>query len=267
MQQLTVEALEALTLTVGSHSSRTDGVCAMEAVAWLAGEPHSDHPKCVSPCIGAFLRKWNDVTDEAGRQILKPYLPKVVGTVGKQSDETRRAWMLTDWLVRVHAPTWLDLAGLTEPTQSLRSLPEITSASLAKAAQPTINEARTNSAAAARVARAAALAASGVAGAAAAWAAAADASCYAARAARDAAWDAEAAARAAAWAAEAAARDAAAIVASCYAAWDATGRKSYGRGYQAAYAVAQEKLKPTEVSLQASALELLDRLITVTSGA
>ena len=39
-----------------NHKAREDGMCALEAVAWLAGEPHTDHPKCVSQVIGAFVR-------------------------------------------------------------------------------------------------------------------------------------------------------------------------------------------------------------------
>ena len=48
--------LDTITLDSGSHDRRTDGVCVMEAVAWWAGEDHSDRPECVSPVIGAFLR-------------------------------------------------------------------------------------------------------------------------------------------------------------------------------------------------------------------
>jgi hypothetical protein len=35
-----------LILKQGSHTAREYGMCAMEAVAWLAGEPHSDTPTC-----------------------------------------------------------------------------------------------------------------------------------------------------------------------------------------------------------------------------
>ncbi len=52
--------LDGISLKHGMHDSRQDGVCALEAVAWIAGEPHSDHPKCACPVLSDFLRKWND---------------------------------------------------------------------------------------------------------------------------------------------------------------------------------------------------------------
>lgn len=57
----------------GAHTSREQGVCAMEAAAWLAGEPHSDQPQCACPVIAAFVIAWNDAlpTDEDRNRILK----------------------------------------------------------------------------------------------------------------------------------------------------------------------------------------------------
>jgi hypothetical protein len=54
------DRLNALVLKHGSHKSPDTGMCAMEAVAWLAGERHSDKPQCVCPVIASFLRTWND---------------------------------------------------------------------------------------------------------------------------------------------------------------------------------------------------------------
>ena len=39
----------------GSHKSGNE-MCAMEAVAFVAGEAWSDHPACASEVIGSFLR-------------------------------------------------------------------------------------------------------------------------------------------------------------------------------------------------------------------
>ena len=36
--------IEQLPIRRGSHPDRADGLCAMEMVAWLAGEAHSDGP-------------------------------------------------------------------------------------------------------------------------------------------------------------------------------------------------------------------------------
>jgi len=178
--------LDQLTLAKGAHDPGGDAMCVMEAAAFIAGEPWSDHPECVSPVIGAFLRSWNDVLDDDARQQLKPYARKVIGTRGSEADEVRRAWMATDWLVRVQTPAWLRLAGLSEQAELLAGMGELTAESC-PSIMPALEAARSAAAAAG----------------AAAWAAAWDAARAAARAAaRDAA---RAAARDAA---RAAARDA-----------------------------------------------------------
>ena len=59
--------LDKITLDTGGHSDFEAGVCVMEAVAWVAGEPHSDHPQCASPVMTAFLTRWNDRMCEVGR--------------------------------------------------------------------------------------------------------------------------------------------------------------------------------------------------------
>jgi hypothetical protein len=123
MTKLTPELLETVVLEKGAHPKRKDGVCVMEAVAWAAGEKHSDMPSCVSTVIAHFMRQWNDDLDEPGRQLLKPYVFKVIGTVGTREQEEARGWMLSDWMVRVHVPAWLEVAGLAVPAESLRSLP------------------------------------------------------------------------------------------------------------------------------------------------
>src|SRR5579872_4097472 len=92
----------------GGHASLEEGMCVMEAVAWVAGEPWSDHPECVSPVIGAFMRQWNDDLDDEGRQRLKELIPLLVG---KRDDrDEQRGWMCADWLIRVYTPAWLELA-------------------------------------------------------------------------------------------------------------------------------------------------------------
>lgn len=49
-----------LSLSSGAHPTREAGMCAMEAAAYVAGEPHSDHPKCVCPVITQTLIRAND---------------------------------------------------------------------------------------------------------------------------------------------------------------------------------------------------------------
>lgn len=118
--------LETLYLERGKHDPDSK-MCIMEAVAYVAGEPWSDSPSCASPVISAFLRSYNDSVSDEIRQTLKPYIPRLIGSAASPAIEERRALMVTDWLVRIHAPARLRLAGLTSNAEALESLPEITS--------------------------------------------------------------------------------------------------------------------------------------------
>jgi hypothetical protein len=216
--------LESLPLLKGGHEWRDAApeLCLFEAVAYIAGEQHSDHPECASRVLGSFGRELNDQLPDDLRQQLKPLVPKIVGTAGDGLDEAR-SYMALDWLIRTYTPAWLDLAGLSTEAQELRDLRRIVDLAAAVDAGPVALRAREKSAAAWDAAGAAAGDAAGAAARAAAW-----------DAARAAAWDAaRAAARAAAWAAAGA----------------------------AAGAAAREKLAPTVTELQQSAIALFTSMI------
>jgi hypothetical protein len=193
-KRITLDDLDIIDIARGSHGGRGNGLCVMEAVAWFASEPHSDHPECVSPIIAAFLRSWNDVLpdDETRNRLLKPLVPKLPGTSVGKAAEDRRAWMIMDWLIREFLPPWLKLAKLDDAASAIEAVSEIRDLADLEAATRVVLVAKEKAAAAGD----------------AVWAAARDAVWAAARdavwaAARDAAWDA---AGAAVWAA---ARDAA----------------------------------------------------------
>ncbi|MFC6233683.1 hypothetical protein ACFPZL_01105 [Leucobacter soli] len=236
--QIIPDRLEDLTLgfidlDAGNHSNFTDGHCAMEVVAWLAGEGHTDAPECASPVLRRFTIRCNDNWDDNQRQKLAPYLPRMVGTANDGHDPAR-SFLALDWLIRVYTPTWLDLRPeLTTHAEALRALPEIRTNADTEAAADTVRAAQQ----AASAARAAAGDAARDAAGAAAW-----------DAARDAAWDA--------------ARDAAGD-----AAWDAAGAAARDAAWDAARDAARTALAPTVEQLQASALELLDRMIQPEAGA
>jgi hypothetical protein len=206
----------------------------LEWAAYVAGEPWSDTPACVSPVLGVFGRNINDVLGDDKRQELKRFVPSsaaelanatpeqragwILGTAGDGLDE-QRSYMALDWLIRTWTPTWLDLAGLTAEAQTLRDLRRIVDLVAAQQAGPVVRAAGEK----ATERRAAAWAAAGDA----AWAAAGDA-----------AWDA---AGAAAWAAAGAAAGDAAGAAAGDAAWDV--------------------LNPTVAALQDSAIALFATMI------
>ncbi len=234
---------EITALAKGSHHEFADGVCIMEAVSYIADEPWSDHPSCACPVIAAFLRNWNDsLSDDERNELLRPLIPRLVGTRGGDALEQRRATMATDWLIRVYTPAWLRLAKLEAQAVALEQLPEITDFAQCPSLMPTLNAVQRDSHAA-RAAAGDAWVAAGAAGAARAAAGAAGAAGAARAAAGAAAGDA---ARAAAGdAARAAAGDARV---AAWAAW-------------AAGAAAGDALKPTKEHLQQAALHLVERMI------
>ncbi len=113
--------LAALRLAKGAHDSFASGAGVMEAVAYVAGEPFSDHPPCASPVVGAFLRAWNDRLDDETRQLLKPYVVRVVGTAGSDEDERRRRDLLWQWVLGTLVPTWLETAGMHVEAEDVRA--------------------------------------------------------------------------------------------------------------------------------------------------
>ena len=128
--QIDETRLSAITeLYSGSHAENDDmHMCAMEAVAYVAGEPWSDHPQCACPVLSSFMRSWNDgLSNDNRTKLLLPFIPRLVGTRGSKALEARRATMAADWYVRVFTPAWLRLAGLNDHADTLASFPAITS--------------------------------------------------------------------------------------------------------------------------------------------
>ena len=119
--------LEEITLDAGSHSDPSDGHCLLEVVSLFAGELFSDSPRCVCPILAAYGRAWNDrLPDNAAREQLRQYIPRLVGTKSTAAVELRRSMMAADWLIRVYTPKWLDLnPSLAAHAAALRAHPEI----------------------------------------------------------------------------------------------------------------------------------------------
>jgi hypothetical protein len=244
------------TLSPGTHATRGDGRCAMEWVSYLAGEPHSDEPACVSPVLRAFCTSLNDALADGPRQRLRPYLTRTIGSVDDGLDEAR-AWMALDWLVRTYTPTWLRAAGLTGAAQVLTDHSAVMDRPDLQSALAVLGLVRRD----ARAAWSAALGATRV-PAWAPWAAGR-------AAAREAAW---ASAGAAAWAAarvavgdiagdraRAAARE---IAGDAAATIGREARVTAGRA--AARDAARTALAPTLEELERSAFALLDRMLPTT---
>ena len=122
------EKIQTLSLKHGSHQPDSQ-FCVMEAVAFVAGEPWSDHPQCACPIISSFLRNWNDrlPSDAERDRLLKHFVPRLVGTLNPKL-EVKRVIMIGDWTVRTVVPELLRLMKKDEDADKLAALPEIGSA-------------------------------------------------------------------------------------------------------------------------------------------
>jgi hypothetical protein len=261
---------ETMKLLKGKHSA-PDMMCAMEAASWLVGEEYSDHPQCVCPIIAACMRRLNDRMNDEDRQMLKPYIARVLNTRADHVTEARRTWIAVDIVIRKIAPLWLDLAGLNAEADALRALARVTAATVGVARALTISV--RDKSQAKRLASFGKLRA-------AAYAAAA----YAADAAYAAYAAAAAAAAACAAAADAAADDAAAYAAAAAAAdaADAADAAADAAAYAAAYAAdaaayaapkrlsreeirkrCEDALAPTVARVKPLLLETIDAMIAV----
>ena len=174
--------IEQITLAAGAHASLEQGACVMEAVAFVAGDPWSDHPQCASSVIAAFLRSLNDSLPDTDRQLLKPLIPRLVATAASPSVERQRAYLCADWACRVIAPLGLRVRGLDQQATTLEALAPITNGRTARAARGVATAAAAGASAAAYAAASAAASATYVADSVAAAYAAASAAASAARA-------------------------------------------------------------------------------------
>lgn len=99
-------------LSRGNHPRPDDGLCVMEAASFLAGEIHSDRPRCVSSVIAPLAIMANDCANDALRQELLADLPwRLVGTrlvdpnanAEMDATERRRARMAIEWCQQLGA--------------------------------------------------------------------------------------------------------------------------------------------------------------------
>lgn len=126
-----------LTLYSGGHRPDEDRMCVMEAVAWVAGEQHSDTPSCTNPVVANFARTLNDrISDDALRtRLLTPLIPDLLGHPASNPEIDRiLAFKCADYAVRQVAPRALESANLPDEAAKLRALTPVTDQTSADAA-------------------------------------------------------------------------------------------------------------------------------------
>lgn len=119
--------LERIPLLPGKHPSRDHGMCAMELVAWLAGEQHTDQPQCTCPVLASMVRTFNDIvpdTDTRNRYV-RPLVPRLIHTRTTKENRRRRAFFALDTTVRFFAPMTLAAAGKLDAAEAINGLDEI----------------------------------------------------------------------------------------------------------------------------------------------
>lgn len=203
--------------------------------------------RCVCPTIHGFLMTWNDDLPDDERQILKVFVPLVVGTNKGNSLAVKRSFAVADWYIRTCLPTWLRLTPwLVEIADAITALPEIVDVQTFDQAKDLVMEAQGNAYAA--------------------WG-----GILSLDYCGHASW--EGAVLDAAWAPvswDATTLEAAgdAVVFASAAAWNAicldTATYTSDRG--TVLAAAREALRPTKEHLQSSVMELVHRLIAMTDG-
>jgi len=111
-------------------------MCAMEMVAWLAGESHSDEPRCACPVIAAFVRAFNDAlpSDSARGRYLRPWVPRMVNSRSGQAHEQARGWLGVDAVARALVPMALAHVSRRGEAELMQALPVVRSVHSAKAA-------------------------------------------------------------------------------------------------------------------------------------
>lgn len=78
----------------------------MMAVAYVAGEPLSNRPRCTAPFLSIFAEQWGHALRRHEREdLLLPFVPYLVDARG--GGERYLPSMALDWLVRESLPLWL----------------------------------------------------------------------------------------------------------------------------------------------------------------
>ena len=120
VKQFTPEDFGPITLSVGPHDDPSKGMCGMEMVSFLAGEPWSDTPACSSLAISHFVQVGNDRMDQETRDRLQLYVPKLIGTASPEH-ELKRAEYLAWQAIRTFAPIALDAVNLGMTAERMRN--------------------------------------------------------------------------------------------------------------------------------------------------
>ncbi|NDJ13577.1 MAG: hypothetical protein EBY17_20675 [Acidobacteriia bacterium] len=88
-------------------------MCLLEAVAFMAGEPHSDCPMCVCPILASFARTLNDSfrSDVERTENLSQFISKLAQTNRGPDIGRARLNYILNHVLRIVVPNYLDSSG------------------------------------------------------------------------------------------------------------------------------------------------------------
>ena len=116
------ERLGDITLSPYPTPQRETGVCPSQAVAWLAGEGHTDRPKKLRPIIGHIVDTLAESLNEADHtRWITPCLTPIMHTRNHSYFENLRQNTAVLWAINIKAATWLALAGFHEEANYLKT--------------------------------------------------------------------------------------------------------------------------------------------------
>jgi hypothetical protein len=152
--------LAGVVLRDGAGAYVEDGMCAMQAVAWLAGEVKDGHltdaPACACRVIRGFVIRCNDRWTGEERQALLPLIPLLVGSVASADVMQKRRYFFADFAIRTVLPWLCDKLNRRPEGERLRALTPVSDRATAELARAEARSLRATFRAAAAAAAAAA---------------------------------------------------------------------------------------------------------------
>jgi hypothetical protein len=88
-------------LRQGKTDHPRNGACLFDAGMWLVYGRIGDNPPCSCPVIRAYATGLNDRMDDAARQLLKPFILRVVGNRDPAAEPARRMHIVAETARRV----------------------------------------------------------------------------------------------------------------------------------------------------------------------
>lgn len=121
INQARLKELESKRLIRGNGKA-PGSACVMQMVSYIANEPWSDHPECACPVLTRYAIALNDAFNDDHRQLLKPFIPLLVGTRVDNATQIARKRLMMWRSVTALYPVILDMWGLPDLAAELRSL-------------------------------------------------------------------------------------------------------------------------------------------------